>query len=222
MVSLQATPATMNLRDAANLGCYQHLRLMAWRGAGMDKCPADLICYQEIIWALRPPIIIETGTWFGGSALFFADMCELAGAGQVLSIDIAPETPLPSHPRLTYLLGDSTSPETLAAVTTWADGEQGLVVLDSAHDQEHVLAELADYHRFVAPGMYLVVEDTNINGHPVRPDFGPGPYEAVQRWLPNHPDFSVDSEGEPYLTNNPGGYLRRADAQIREEDRIVR
>ena len=85
-----------------------------------------------------------------------------------------------------------------------------MVVLDSDHSQAHVAAELEAYRSFVAPGCYLVVEDTNINGHPVAADFGPGPMEAVEAFLPRAPEFEVDRSRERFLlTLNPGGYLRR-------------
>lgn len=210
MVSLQAEPRTYSQRDAVNAAVYHNLTVSAWRGSPMDKCPTDLLVYQEIIAALRPSIIVETGTWYGGSALFLADMCELNGCGRVLSVDIAAHGPLPKHPRLTFLCGDSIDVETVAEVTSWANGEQGMVILDSAHEVAHVAAELDAYHHLVDFGQYLIVEDTNINGHPVRPELGPGPAEAVAAWLPHHPSFAVDSVAEPYVTFAPGGYLHRS------------
>ena len=198
-----------DLRDAASSAVYNNSAINAWRGYAIDKCPADLIAYQQIIHALKPEIIIETGTWYGGSALFFADMCELVDHGKVLSIDILARSPLPVHPRLTYLAGDSTGPIMGLRVLAWAEGKKGLVVLDSDHTKEHVITEMDEYHQFVAPWNYMIVEDTNINNHPVRADFGPGPWEAVDEWLPEHPSFRPDRWVEPYLTYAPGGYLRR-------------
>ncbi len=84
------------------------------------------------------------------------------------------------------------------------------MILDSDHRREHVLRELELYSRFVTPGCYLVVEDTNINGHPVAPTFGPGPMEAVRDFLASTDDFEVDHSREKLLlTFNPSGYLRR-------------
>ena len=85
-----------------------------------------------------------------------------------------------------------------------------MVILDSDHSCEHVLSELRLYAPLVSPGSSLVVEDTNINGHPVDPRFGAGPHEALELFLPEHPEFSRDAGCEKfYLTFNPGGFLRR-------------
>jgi cephalosporin hydroxylase len=204
---IDTQPVTITTRDFANAEVYNRQASVRWRGVVVDKCLFDLLTYQEIIHALDSDIIIETGAWAGGSALFFADICALNGRGEVLSIDLDP--PRSEHARLTFLKGDSASSSTLAAVEDWAKGRSGLVVLDSDHTQAHVLAELDTYASFVAVGSYLVVEDTNINGHPVRSEFGPGPWEAVQEWLPAHPEFAVDTEIAPFITFAPGGYLRR-------------
>ena len=196
-------------RAAVNEAVYNHQASIPWRGVIMDKCAQDLVAYQSIIAILKPDIIIETGTWFGGSALFFADMCELNGHGQVLSIDVGPQQPLPDHDRLTFLFGDSKDPATVARANDWAGGKTGMVILDSDHSKAHVLAELDAYADFVGLGHYLVVEDTNVNSHPVRPDFGHGPWEAVAEWLPRAVAFAIDAGVEPYVTFAPSGYLRR-------------
>ena len=85
-----------------------------------------------------------------------------------------------------------------------------MVVLDSDHSAAHVKAELDLYSPLVTSGCYLIVEDTNVNGHPVYPLHGPGPMEALDQFLPAHPEFEVDASREKYmLTFNPRGYLRR-------------
>ena len=87
-----------------------------------------------------------------------------------------------------------------------------MVILDSLHTAEHVGAELELYADIVSPGCYLVVEDMNVNGHPVLPDYGPGPTEAVEAFLATTDEFVVDRDRERFLmTLNPGGYLRRVD-----------
>ncbi len=114
-------------------------------------------------------------------------------------------------PRITYLLGSSVSEEIVGRVAAEAEGQAPiLVILDSDHRKEHVLAELGRYAPLVTTGSYLIVEDTNLNGHPVEPDFGPGPTEAVEEFLADRSDFTVDRSKEKlYLTFNPGGYLKK-------------
>ena len=88
--------------------------------------------------------------------------------------------------------------------------ETCMVILDSDHSEAHVTRELEILSPYVTAGSYLIVEDTNINGHPTYPSFGPGPFEALERFLPAHPEFVVDSSREKFLmTFNPGGFLRR-------------
>ena len=85
-----------------------------------------------------------------------------------------------------------------------------MVILDSDHTKEHVLRELELYSHFVTNGQYLIVEDSNIHGHPVRRELPPGPWEAIEEWLPTQDDFTQDREREKLLlTFNPGGYLKR-------------
>jgi cephalosporin hydroxylase len=175
------------------------------------KSPLDLWIYQELLWELRPGLIVETGTAHGGSALYLATLCQTLGHGQVISVDIGEWPDRPAHPRLTYVVASSTDPRVVAQVAERAAGAGCvLVVLDSDHSRDHVLAELRAYAPMVTPGSYLVVEDTNINGHPVYEAFGPGPMEAVQDFLKERDDFEVDRSREKFLLSfNPGGWLRR-------------
>jgi cephalosporin hydroxylase len=182
-----------------------------WLNVTAYKTPLDLWIYQELIVSLEPELVIETGTAHGGSALFLATVCDAVGVGEILSIDIEHRDGRPEHDRVTYLTGSSTAAETLAAVEQRALGKAPvLVILDSDHSREHVLAELRHYADFVTPGSYLVVEDTNLNGHPVLPEYGVGPMEAVRAFLGERSDFRPDEEQEKFfLTFNPGGFLRR-------------
>lgn len=182
-----------------------------WLGVPTLKCPLDLWVYQEILWETRPEAIVECGTAYGGSALYLATVCEAMKHGHVFSVDIRPYDQRPKHPRITYLTGDSTSAETVAQVAQLVDPyTRRLVLLDSDHRQDHVLKELELYAPLVSVGSYLIVEDTNINGHPVLEDFGPGPMEAVRIFLRNHPQFVPDRRRERFgLTFNPYGYLKR-------------
>jgi cephalosporin hydroxylase len=182
-----------------------------WLGTAVQKCPLDLWVYQELIVELRPELILETGTCAGGSALFLAAMCEIVGRGQVVSVDIAPRPGRPVHPRVTYLTGSSTDEAILDQLRARARGRSPVMaILDSDHSREHVAAELSLYAPLVTVGSYLVVEDTNVNGHPVLPEFGPGPREAVDAFLAANSAFEVDESREKFLmTFNPRGFLRR-------------
>jgi cephalosporin hydroxylase len=189
-----------------------------WLGVSTYKCPLDLWTYQEILVESRPDLIIETGTLFGGSASFLASVCDLLGQGRIVTVDLRVREGLPQHPRITYLHGDSVSPAIVSAVTeTVQPDESVMVILDSAHERDHVLKELHAYAPLVTKGQYLIVEDTNINGNPVITGFGPGPKEAVEAFLLEElaSEFAIDRDREKFLmTFNPGGYLiRREDGQ---------
>jgi hypothetical protein len=148
---------------------YYHSYERTWkdtryRGVTIWKCPLDLWLYQELLHELRPQLIVETGTAFGGSAYFLGDLCDA-------------------------------------------------LVLDSDHSRDHVLDELRAYADLVSVGSYFVVEDTNVNGHPAYPEFGPGPMEAVDAFLAEDDRFEVDAGREKFfMTFNPRGYLRKVRA----------
>lgn len=183
----------------------------SWLGIPVWKCPLDLWVYQEIISESQPDVIIESGTALGGSALFLASILELINKGRVVTIDIQSEKGRPQHERITYLHGSSTSEEIAEELRSLVNpDDKVMVVLDSDHRKSHVLEELAIYSKLVTNGSYLIVEDTNLNGHPVVPEHGPGPMEAVEEFLTNNKDFIPDKGREKfYLTYNPGGYLKR-------------
>jgi cephalosporin hydroxylase len=186
-----------------------------WLGTPIQKFPTDLWIYQELIYKLRPDLIVETGTLYGGSALFLATILDAANHGRVISVDISdepdPKKPRPRHHRLKYIKGSSTDEIVLLKLAEESAGlDTVMVILDSDHSKEHVLDELTCLKDIVTPGSYLIVEDTNINGHPVFPDFGPGPMEAVREFLENNDEFVVDRSMERLmLTANPRGYLRK-------------
>lgn len=191
----------------------------SWLGVPIWKCPLDLWVYQEIIHDVRPDIIIESGTAHGGSALFLASMCDLMNKGKVVTIDIA-NTPYgkdsdnparPQHSRIKYLIGSSTSEDIVEEIRKMVgDRDRVLVILDSDHSMKHVVSELEIYSKFVTKGSYMIVEDTNINGHPVCREFGPGPMEAIDKFLADNKNFVVDKNKEKFfMTFNPKGYLCR-------------
>lgn len=187
----------------------------SWLGVPILKCPLDLWIYQEIIFETKPDVIIETGTAFGGSALFLASMCDLVNKGRVVTIDIEVRKGRKEHKRITYMLGSSTSNETVEKVKGLIKkGEKVMVLLDSNHHKDHVLNELAIYSKFVTKGNYLIVEDSNID-NPITPDFDasssfPGPMEAINEFLKGNKSFVVDKSKEKFfLTFNPKGYLKK-------------
>ena len=181
-----------------------------WLGSQALKNPLDLWIYQEIMAETRPDVVIETGTYRGGSAHFLASVCDLLDAGEVVSIDIEPRRDdYPEHPRITYLGGrSSTDPDVLAEVRERVDGRRTMIVLDSDHSQAHVGAELEAYAPLVPVGCYLIVEDSNIGQ--IRPDLMPGPLQSIETFLASTSDFVIDRDREKFLlTFNPSGYLRR-------------
>lgn len=164
--------------------------------------------YQEMIYETQPEVIIETGTYKGGSALFFAHICDLVGKGEVITIDIN-ECNL-SHPRVTKIIGNSVSNEVINKVKEIVSNKTAMVILDSGHSKNHVLREMELYSQFVSVGNYLVVEDTNINGNPVLPGWGEGPMEALNEFLKKRKDFEIDRTREKFLlTFYPNGFLKR-------------
>jgi cephalosporin hydroxylase len=175
------------------------------------KCPLDLWIYQEIIFEQKPDMIIECGTANGGSALFLASICDLVNNGKIITIDIENKQNKPRHKRIKYLVGSSTAENIVDQIRKLiSDKNKVMVILDSDHHKEHVLNELTIYSKFVTKGSYIIVEDTNINGHPVFPDFGPGPMEAIEEFLKENKIFVIDYNNEKfYLTYNPRGYLLR-------------
>jgi cephalosporin hydroxylase len=183
---------------------------LSWFGYKLLKCPLDLWMYQELLVRTRPDVVVEAGTFCGGSALYLAMMLDLVGHGRVITIDINAKPDFPVHPRLTYTTGSSTDPSIVAAVTDQVGNGSAMIILDSDHSRDHVLAEMNAYSPLVPVGGYLIVEDSNVNGHPTLPDFGPGPMEAIEQFLTQTNEFAPDERCERFLmTLNPRGYLRR-------------
>jgi cephalosporin hydroxylase len=165
-----------------------------YRGVRTLKLPLDMWNYQELIFENDLHWVLETGTRHGGSALFFADLLEAGNReGRVLSIDVTHEALQPmvaTHPRIRLLLGNSAGDAIKWQVSELIPAARRgglLLILDSDHAAPHVLRELETWVPLLRPGDYLIVEDTIVNGHPVRPDFGPGPMEAVEEFLKREP-----------------------------------
>jgi cephalosporin hydroxylase len=170
--------------------------------------------YQEILHDLRPDLVVETGTAYGGSALFLAHTLDLLGTGRVMTVDVEPRPGRPEHPRIEYVSGSSVDASVVAHLShAAAQAKTVMVILDSDHKRDHVLAELRNLGPLVTPGSFLIVEDTNLNGHPVEPDYGPGPMEAVNAFLSECGEFEIDPRWEKFfLSFSPRGYLRRRTA----------
>ena len=182
-------------------------------GIPVEKCPLDLWLYQELIFRTRPEIVVECGVFRGGGTLYFATIVDILEKGKVVGIDLDlkdVDARVRNDPRVTLIEGNSIDLAVVDKVRARTKGLRTMVVLDSDHAFEHVQRELDLYADLVSPGCYLVVEDTNINGHPVAPNCGPGPYEAVAQFLRKRPDFKLDRDQHRYLmTFNPNGYLKR-------------
>ena len=199
----------------------------SWMGRPIIQHPEDIIAMQEIIWEVKPDLIIETGITHGGSIIFSASMLELLGGDnrEVIGLDIDIRThnrkEIESHPmfkRITMFEGDSTSPEIAKQVYDVAKKhEKILVCLDSNHTHDHVLKELKLYAPLVSVGSYCVVFDTVIEDLPddMFPDrpwgHGNNPKTAVHEYLKDHPEFIIDKSIEQKLlvTVAPSGYLKR-------------
>ena len=196
-----------------------------WMGVPIIQFPQDIVAMQEIIWRIKPDLIIETGIARGGSLIFYASMFELLGNGHVLGIDIDirqhNREVIEAHPmskRITMFEGSSVSDEMAERVRDFAkDYKNILVVLDSNHTHEHVLRELELYAPLTSVGSYCVVFDTVVEdipegSFPDRPwDKGDNPKTAVWAYLKQDERFEVDSDSHNKImvTVAPGGYLRR-------------
>ena len=194
---------------------YYHSGGQTWKnttffGVPVRKTPLDLWLYQELLHEVKPDVLVEAGTKFGGSAYYFARLFDLLDYGRVITIDVEPQPDRPEHPRLTYLTGSSADPAIADQVRELAGGGRAVVVLDSKHRRKHVLAELRLWSPFVPVGSYIVVEDSHADGHPVTTNIGAGPWDAITDFLAETDDFEIDeSMHKFFMTFNPRGYLKR-------------
>lgn len=195
-------------------------------GRPLIQLPTDAIAIQEIIWSLKPDLIIETGIAHGGSLILSASVLELIGVGEVIGIDIEIRShnkqEILNHPlskRITLIEGSSIDENIIKKVENFTNGKKKiLVLLDSNHTHNHVLAELKAYARFVSIDSYCVVFDTFIEDMPNnyiwedRPwGKGNNPKTAVWEWIREHPEFKIDKsiEDKLLITSAPDGFLKR-------------
>lgn len=188
-----------------------------WLDRKMWQYPLDAWNIQEVVGASKPDIIVDIGTYFGGSAYFFACLCDLLEHGEIISIDIAARGTIP-HPRITYLQGSSTDPEIVDSVVQRIHeikAEKVFIQLDSDHRAQHVRRELEVYAPLVPVGCYIHVQDGNLDELPYfrswRHTWGHGPMEAAKSFLEDNPTFIRDLEVELryVMTEHPYGWLKR-------------
>jgi cephalosporin hydroxylase len=205
---------------------YEYSYHFTWLGRPIIQFPQDMLAVQEIIWSVKPDLIVETGIAHGGSLIFSASLLELLGGdGRVVGIDIDirehNRVEIERHPlakRITMIQGSSTDPAVAEQVYRLAKGKSRvMVLLDSNHTHEHVREELRLYSPLVGLGSYLVVFDTDIEYLPDdlcgdRPwGKGNNPKTAVDEFLRTNDRFEVDAalEAKLLISVAPGGYLKR-------------
>ena len=206
---------------------FQYSYHFSWLGRPIIQYPQDIVAMQEIIWEVKPDLIIETGVARGGSVLFMASLLEIMGGGKVIGVDIDirahNRATIEDHTmskRVALIEGGSVDEDTLASVRAQIpDGARVMVVLDSDHSREHVLSECRAYGQMVTEGCYLVVADTLV-GHITEDNAptkrskiwfkGDEPLSALNDYLAETDRFVVDPvlNGKLVLSSSPGGYLQ--------------
>jgi len=188
---------------------------VSWMGIPTLKNVMDLWIYQELLHKVRPDLVIEMGSFQGGSTLYLAQLLELMGAGEVVSVDIDHSRFAARHPRIKMLTGSTRAPETQARLRELAAGRRVMIIHDADHARDTVLADLETYADLVSVDSYFIVEDGVVDLF--APDTllggalgGPGPLPAVREFLKRDRRFVVDRECQRYhLTYNPDGFLKK-------------
>jgi cephalosporin hydroxylase len=199
---------------------------VTWLGIPIIQLPEDMVAMQELIWKVRPDVIVESGVAHGGALVLYASILELLGRGRVVGVDIEirkyNRLAIEAHPmshRIELIEGDSLADDTVQKVRSFiTPGDRVMVTLDSNHTREHVLGELERYGPLVTPNSYLVVFDAVMALVADAPAAGDGwsednPLEAVREYLGRNDDFEVDRSFERLaVTYCQGGFLRRREA----------
>lgn len=202
----------------------------SWMGRPVIQLPDDMVRLQEVIWATKPDLIVETGIAHGGSLIFYASLFEAMGRGHVLGVDIEirphNREAIEAHPlsrRIEMIEGSSTAPEIVSRVRERARGfESVMVILDSNHSHSHVTDELDAYADLVTPGCYLVSTDGVMRDVADVPRAGAGwatdnPANAAEDFAARRPDFVLEQPAWPFnestlsrnVTHFPSAWLRR-------------
>ncbi|HEY8866285.1 MAG TPA: CmcI family methyltransferase [Solirubrobacteraceae bacterium] len=184
----------------------------SWVGVPIWQNILDLWTLQETICEIRPSLLVETGTYKGGSAMYYAHLMDLLGEGRIITIDVAKQHDL-EHQRITFLNGSSTDPDVAHQVLEAAADVDGpvMVILDGNHARDHVAQELELYAALVTPGSVMLSQDGVIDQLWMFRDSRPGPLGANREFLARHPEFEYDAErNERFrLTHHPMGWMRR-------------
>ena len=216
--------AASNFNIASNKALYSYN--FSWMGRPIIQYPQDMVAMQEIIWEIKPDIIIETGIAHGGSLIYYASILELIRHGEVLGIDIDirqhNRNEIEKHPmfrRITMIEGSSIDDETVKKVRDIVQGKSKVIVcLDSNHTHDHVLRELELYASMVSIGSYIVVFDTIVEFLPEnyfsqkRPwGIGNNPKSSIDAFLQTNNNFIIDTsiDNKLLISVAPGGYLKR-------------
>jgi cephalosporin hydroxylase len=212
------------LRDKFHDTVYRSLAWdkMTWLGVHAQQNPNDVWSYQEIFSQVKPDFVVEAGTNNGGGALIWATLMSVINPkAKILTIDIedkiakARKLPLFKE-KVEFFLGSSVSDPIVNAIKKRVGSKKAIVILDSNHEKSHVLKEMMLYGDLVPVGGYLLVQDTNVNGHPTYPEHGPGPWEAVEDFMKaggrsnGGATFQIDGSRELLMFSmHPHGYLKR-------------
>jgi cephalosporin hydroxylase len=184
-----------------------------WLGTPIWQNVLDLWTIQESIAEIKPALLIETGTFRGGSARFYAQLMDLLDHGRVVTVDVVNHHEGVEHPRIEFLDGSSTDTAIVQHVREAAEQADGpvMVILDGNHDCDHVRQELELYAPLVSPGSLLLSQDGIIDQMWIFSAGRPGPLSANRAFLEEHDEFEYDRErNERYgLTHHPVGWMRR-------------